>query len=150
MDYDPLEQPHVATEIMGRGSRARRSKSYFESTEHAHSVSEIDQYIQALRDRYRRCHANHYKVRVTVTNPDGTETTQMVPEVLSDEELRARYRGLRRWEAIHDSRVNHYPSKGGFTIVRATSMQAPPPGERKRDETSAGTDQRVRKESEWR
>lgn len=142
LDYDPLDQPNVGVEILGRGSHARKSKTFLKDQEIATLLGFIRGYCRMLSETFRRLHAQHYTTEQSTANPDGTITTRTVPEVLTDAEIQARYPIVAEWERLHQEQVDHYASIAGFSVRAAAGLADPE--QRKRHDSSAGTDHQKR------
>lgn len=146
-DYDPFERPHIGAEVIGRGAGSRRSKTYIQSVELAARLSHVQAYIPVLINRFRRLHAVHYKVKITVTEKNGAQRVEERPHFLTDDEVRDLYPVVKEWDQEHADLVEHFASIKGFSVNRATGFQEDRPRGEKREETSAGTDKQTER---WR
>jgi hypothetical protein len=149
MDYDPLEPPNVESELLGRGSRNRKTKTYIKDQQLAVLLGHCANHSLVLREIFRKSHARWHTREVTVELEDGRKTTRVEPEVLTDDELADRYPVIKDWEDWHQEQVDHYASIGGFSVnaaVRGRSERR----EERREVSSAGADRNGREEARWR
>lgn len=140
-DWDPDEQPDARLEIMGRGPKNRKSKTLLPNIELAVVLGLTREHIQNLMELFRALHKAHHSVRVEVELEDGSKSVKMVPEVLTDDQIRELYPSVVKWESFHQEQVEHYPSVGGFSTKAAMSYEDQSP-KRERKESSAGSDQK--------
>lgn len=167
MEYDPTEPPNVGTEILGRGNRARKSKTYIDNGEAAFILGLIAGHYRRLVEQLRRLHAKkHTRVRFFEAgeklsgptlmelcrdsacrlNADdaGAVGTRHVhePEVLSDQEIHEWYPVTLEWLQNHQEQVDHSASTKGFSIRAASGMdrEQGQGGGGSRGDSSAGAD----------
>ncbi len=128
-------------EILGRGVGARKSKTFLKDQELAALLGFIRGHTRRLMEAFRRTHARHFTTEVTEELEDGTFVKHIVPEVLTDDQIRDLYPIVTEWERMHQEQVDHYASIGGFSVKAAAGM--PDEAEQKsRQEGSAGADRR--------
>lgn len=132
------DQPHTPSEIMGRGPQARKSKSFFKSSEESTVLALIDAYPDMLLKLFRELHAKTFTETV-VRERDGSKVEVVVPEVLTDDELREEYPYIHVWERMHQEQVEHRPSVDGFSIKQAVQGREEE-RLRGREESSAGSE----------
>lgn len=136
-DPTALEDPHTATEIIGRGEGTRQSKTYLEDNELANILGKIGAYPEVLLRLFRQLHAKHNTELVEVERDDET-VIEHQSEVLSDDELREEYPIIQKWERMHREQVAHFASVEGFSVKQATA--APEDRVSGDEESSAGAD----------
>lgn len=146
------ESPQAQLEILGVGSRSRKSKTLLPTHRAAYLLSRVRAHLCMLMDMMRRSHAHHHKrpvfevneagerVQVYDEQPDGSRVPRMEPEVLTDHELLERYSALRAWKAIHQEIVDHSPSVTGLSIRAATHLPDEDP--KSKQGSSAGSERR--------
>ena len=144
--WDPDEVPDPRLEIMGRGPLSRKSKTLLPNIELAVVLGLVREHITHLYETFRAMHAAHYTVEVPVDPDDPSKGTVHVPEVLTNEQIRAKYNSVAKWEAFHQEQVDHYPSVLGFSTKAAMGYEEGPHRRERRQDTSAGTD---RNNSRW-
>lgn len=138
--YDPDEVPDARIEIMGRGPLARKSKTLLPNIELAVVLGLVREHIEHLFQTFRAMHAAHYSVEVWVDPDDKSKGTKRVPEVLTNDQIRATYNSVAKWESFHQEQVEHYPSVQGFSTKAAMGYEDGPKKRERRQDTSAGTD----------
>jgi len=141
MDWDPEESPDPRMELMGRGAKARKSKTLLPNIELAVILGLTKEHIQHLFELFRKLHAANFSRLVEVEDDDGTKSFKEVPHILTDQEIREIYPSVKKWESFHQEQVEHYPSVGGFSTKAAFSYDQEAP-RKERKESSAGTDQK--------
>lgn len=144
--WDPEEVPDARLEIMGRGPLARKSKTLLPNIELAVVLGLVKEHIAHLYETFRAMHAAHYTVEVPVDPEDKSKGTNVVPEVLTDAQIRATYNSVAKWESFHQEQVEHYPSVQGFSTKAAMGYDDGPQKRERRQDSSAGTD---RSGSRW-
>lgn len=156
LDYDPDEQADPRIEIMGRGRSSRKSKTLIPTIELATILGLVREKVTALIEQFRILHAKHYNTKVPVLlddgakklDEDGNVVWEVVPEILTDDQIRSKYHSVREWEDFHAELVDHFPSVGGFSTKAALGYdEKQVKRERKQQEhSSAGSD---RDSSRW-
>lgn len=158
---DIFERPQTSLEIIGRGADSRKSKTFIKDQELATLLGFIRGHVRRLMESFRRLHARHHTVEVEIEEEDDegkiTVRKEILPEFLTDDQIRKKYPIVTEWERMHQEQVDHYASIGGFS-VRATSGMSDDPENGKRGESSAGADRRTKTgaakvggaESKWR
>jgi len=139
LDWDPEEQADPRMELMGRGAKARKSKTLLPNIELAVILGLSKEHIQHLFELFRKLHAAKFSKLVEVQSDDGSKVLKEVPEVLTDQEIREHYPSVKKWESFHQEQVEHYPSVGGFSTKAAFSYEQEAPRKERKD-SSAGTD----------
>ncbi len=139
---DIFDKPTASLEIIGRGEGARKSKTFLKDQEIATLLGFIRGHTVRLMEVFRRSHARHFTVEIEEEDPEtGEITTRIVPEILTDAQVRDKYPVVAEWGRLHQEQVDHYASIGGFS-VRATSGMLDEPETAKRSDSSAGADRR--------
>lgn len=144
--WDPEETPDARMEVMGRGPMARKSKTLVPTMDMAARLGVVKAHIRHLYETFRAMHAAHYTVEVPIDPEDESKGFRVVPEVLEDHEIRAKYNSVAKWEAFHQEQVEHYPSVGGFSTKAAMGYDDGNQRRERKQDTSAGTD---RSGSRW-
>lgn len=140
---DVLDKPNTGLEILGRGAGARKSKTFIKDQELATLLAFIRGHTRRIMEAFRRVHARHNTVTITVEGPNGEQVQERIPEVLTDDEIRAKYPVVMEWERMHQEQVDHYASIGGFSVKAAAGLEEGPEG-KYRGESSAGADRRTK------
>lgn len=148
---DPTLPERINSEIIGTGEHNRKAHTYLKDDPVKNLIANIGALAAYYTDLLRDLHAREHTIKVTLKDENGEpvkdpETgkplTKDIPEVLTDQEIIQRYRGVRAWHEFHREHVAHAASLAGFSVNRVTGYQAP---ERRRSlfsrrEGSGGTD----------
>lgn len=138
--WDPEEIPDARLEIMGRGPLTRKSKTLLPNIELAVVLGLVKEHITHLYETFRAMHSAHNTVERWIDPDDHSKGAELVPEVLTNEEIRAKYNAVAKWESFHQEQVEHYPSVGGFSTKAAMGYDDGPNRKERKQESSAGTD----------
>lgn len=167
--YDPTEALNVPLEAMGRGTKARKSKSLMPQIELAVVLGLVPVHFRALVELFKKLHAHWHEVQevdeegelvwkmkpklgadgellgmVPELDEDGDLVPCMVPEVLSDSQVLDLYEGARMWADFHQEQVEHYPSVGGFSTKAALNYDDSPNKQKRKESSASDTQNRQR------
>lgn len=150
--FAPLDGENFDLSIIGSGPDSRKSKTFIPNIRLAAQLDFIKAHYHGILQDLRECHQKWFTKEVVIgKEDDGTPITAVVPEVLSDAEICARYSGAETWRRVHQEAVEHFASIEGFSVDRTTGSR-----ERRRDEereerreTSSGADRRT-SEPRWK
>lgn len=155
LDYDPDEAPSVQLDVLGRGAKNRKSKTLLPNIELAMLLGLAREHIQHLFETFRKLHAHHYEVpeldedgEPVILEENGVQIKKMVPEILTDAQIRQFYPSVAKWESFHQEQVDHYPSVGGFSTKAALGYDEKTKNSERR-ESSAGTDRPQNSNNKW-